>query len=244
VRLLAGRHVGGDGAALVGSGNIARLLQAPDSPEQRPTEATSQDEIGSPLISAYYRMTGDPSHLYGLANLDALSVKRQRTLPTKARVYDLLNFTSEVATHHSDEYGSRSSQAWLGSLVSNEFDLEDSCSTFDSFQDFFMDRRLDGETALELQRVGRCSARNSDGTPSLPTAMRAAGAASFCRSWASHPQVQRLVISQASSVPAPARIPWSVLQRYTAVSAVAQPGSAPASRTRPELAPTRIVEGR
>jgi hypothetical protein len=49
----------------------------------------------------------------------------------------------------------RSSQAWLGNLVSNEFDLEDSCSTFDSFQDFFMDRRLDGETALELQRVGR-----------------------------------------------------------------------------------------
>jgi hypothetical protein len=155
VRLLSGRHVGGDGAALVGSGNIARLLQAPDSPEQRPTEATSLDEIGSPLISAYYRMTGDPSRLYGLANMDALSVKRQRTLPTKAKVYDLLNFVSEFATHHADEYGSRSSQAWLGTLVSNEYDLEDSCSTFDSFQDYFMDRRLDGETALELQRLGR-----------------------------------------------------------------------------------------
>src|SRR5262249_12358534 len=118
VRLLAGRHVGGDGAALVGSGSIARLLQAPDSPEQRPIAATSQDEIGSPLITAFTRMVGDPSRLYGLANLDALSVKRQRALPTKAKIYDLLNFTSEIATHAADEYGARSSQAWLGSLIS------------------------------------------------------------------------------------------------------------------------------
>jgi hypothetical protein len=154
VRLLAHRHAGRDGAALVGSGSIARLLQAPDSPEQRPTEATSLDEIGSPLITAFHRMTGDVSRLYGLANLDALSVKRQRTLPTRATVYDLLNFASEVATHQADEYGARSSQAWLGSLISGEFDLEDSCESFDSFQDFFMDRKLDGETAMDLQRVG------------------------------------------------------------------------------------------
>jgi hypothetical protein len=154
VRLLAGRHVGGDGAALVGSGSIDRLLQAPDSPEQQLAPATSLDEIGSPLITAYRRMVGDPSSVYGLANLGALSVKRQRTLPTKAKVYDLLNFASELATHHADEYGSRSSQAWIGSLISGEFDLENSCSAFDSFQDFFMDRRLDGETAMELQKVG------------------------------------------------------------------------------------------
>src|SRR4051794_19079015 len=99
-------------------------------------------------------MTGDMSRLYGLANLDALSVKRQRTLPTKAKVYDLLNFASEIATHHADEYGARSSQAWLGSLVSGEYDLENSCDTFDDFQAFFLDRKLDGETAMDLQQVG------------------------------------------------------------------------------------------
>jgi hypothetical protein len=60
-----------------------------------------------------------------------------------------------VLVYHADEYGARSSQAWLGSLISGEFDLEGSCSVFDSFQEFFLDRRLDGETALELQRVGR-----------------------------------------------------------------------------------------
>jgi hypothetical protein len=155
VKLLAHRHVGGDGAALVGSGGIARLLQAPDSPEQRPASATALDEIGSPLITAFHRMCGDLSQQYGLANLDALSVKRQRTLPGgKAKVYDLLNFASEVATYHADEYGARSTQAWLGSLISGEYDLEDSCSAFSSFEAFFLDRKLDGDAAIDLQRVG------------------------------------------------------------------------------------------
>jgi hypothetical protein len=31
--------------------------------------------------------------------------------------------------------------------------LENSCDAFDSFQDFFFDRKLDGESALDLQRV-------------------------------------------------------------------------------------------
>ena len=69
------------------------------------------------------------------------------------KVYDLLNFASEVATHHADNYGARSSQAWLGSLVSSEYDLENSCDSFGDFRDFFIDRKLDGETAIDLQRV-------------------------------------------------------------------------------------------
>lgn len=155
VKLLVHRHVGGDGAALVGSGNIARLLQAPDSPEQQPAAAANLDEIGSPLITAFHRMTGDTSRLYGLANLDALSVKRQRTLPAgRCTVYDLLNFASEVATHHADEYGARASQAWLGTLVSGEYDLENSMDAYSDFREFFMDRRIDGEVAMDLQRVG------------------------------------------------------------------------------------------
>lgn len=155
VKLLAHRHVGWDGAALVGSASIARLLHATEAMAgQVPQPGTGLDKIGSPLLAAFHRMTGDTSRLYGLANLDALSAKRQRTLPVRCKVYDLLNFASEVATHHADEYGSRSSQAWLGSLVSGEYDLENSCDSFDDFQAFFLDRKLDGETAQELQKVG------------------------------------------------------------------------------------------
>ena len=112
----------------------------------------TQESEGS-IIAAFNRMTGDPSNIYGIANPDALSVKRQRTLPVKCSVYDLLNFVSEVATHHTTEAGGRSSQAWLGSLISSEYDIEGSRESFGDFQDFFMERRLNGETALELQQL-------------------------------------------------------------------------------------------
>ena len=146
VKLHHHRKIGWDGAAASG---ITELLSSASS-----TDNTDRlDETSSPLITAFHRMTGDVSSLYGLANPDALSVKRQRTLPVDCKVYDLLNFASEVATHHADNYGARSSQAWLGSLVSGEYDLENSCDSFGDFRDFFIDRKLDGETAIDLQRV-------------------------------------------------------------------------------------------
>jgi hypothetical protein len=81
--------------------------------------------------------------------------KRQRTLPAgPCTVYDLLNFASEVATHHSDEYGSRCCQAWIGQLVSGEYDLELSRQSFGEFKDFFMERNLNGEVARDLERAG------------------------------------------------------------------------------------------
>lgn len=111
------------------------------------------DSSSSPIVTAFHKMTGDISQQYGLANIDALSVKRQRTLPVRCTTYDLLNFLSELATHHADELGARESQAWLGTLVSNEYDLESSRDTFDEFQDFFLNRKLDGETSMELQKL-------------------------------------------------------------------------------------------
>ena len=39
---------------------------------------------GNTLFRSFHSMTGDMTSIYGLANLDALSVKRQRTLPTPA----------------------------------------------------------------------------------------------------------------------------------------------------------------
>jgi hypothetical protein len=150
VKLLARRRIGWDGVATGGSSGIANLLSAEQSERQSKTGST--EEIGSPVITAFHRMTGDMSQIYGLANVDALSVKRQRTLPTNCTVYDLLNFVSEVATHHADEYGSRESQGWLGTLISNEYDMENSMDSFDAIQDFFLDRKLNGETAMDLQQ--------------------------------------------------------------------------------------------
>ncbi len=90
------------------------------------------------MLSDVYKMTGNMNELYGLANMDALSVKRQRVLPSKCRVYDLLNFASEVATHHSSTLGGRAMQAYIGSLISDEYDLEGTAETATQLSDFFV----------------------------------------------------------------------------------------------------------
>ncbi len=113
LKLHSRKQIGWDGGSASGNDGIANLMQN-ESAEQSLTD--EPDEIGSPMLTAFHRMTGDVSQIYGLANVDALSVKRQRTLPVNCTVYDLLNFVSEVATHHADVQGSRASQAWLGTL--------------------------------------------------------------------------------------------------------------------------------
>lgn len=84
------------------------------------------------------RVAGNLQELYGLANLDALSTKRQRVLPAKCRVYDLLNFASEAATHHATVSGNRTLQAFIGSLISDEYDLEGAAMEASEFADFFI----------------------------------------------------------------------------------------------------------
>lgn len=86
----------------------------------------------------FHRMTGNLHSLYGLANLDALSQKRQRVLPARCRVYDLLNFASEMATHRATPMAGRHLQAYIGSLISDEYDMEGTAQTVTDFTDFFV----------------------------------------------------------------------------------------------------------
>jgi hypothetical protein len=99
-------------------------------------------QVGSKLLLAFHQMTGDISKLYGLANVDALSPKRQRSLPVKCTVYDLMNFATEVATHYAKASGSRSLQGWLGNLIVTEYDMEGTKDRFADFADFHIDSKL------------------------------------------------------------------------------------------------------
>ncbi|MBY0526609.1 MAG: hypothetical protein K2R98_24650 [Gemmataceae bacterium] len=101
---------------------------------------------------AFGRLTGDLTHTYGLVNLDALSVKRQRTLPAPCKVYDLLNFASEMATHHADAGGARTLQACLGDLIAGEYDLEGTADHFGDWRDFFIGHGETSETMTALHR--------------------------------------------------------------------------------------------
>ncbi|TWU57998.1 DUF932 domain-containing protein [Rubripirellula reticaptiva] len=84
-------------------------------------------------------IAGNLSELYGLSNIEALSDKRQRILPSKARVYDLINFASEIATHHATPDGANRIQAYIGTLVSDEYDLEGTAEKSADFDDFFIE---------------------------------------------------------------------------------------------------------
>lgn len=93
------------------------------------------------------QVTGDLREIYGLANLDTLSVKRQRVLPARCRVYDLLNFTSELATHHASLGSRLQLHAYIGGLVADEFDMEGTAEQLVDFNNFFMGSPVDGPAA-------------------------------------------------------------------------------------------------
>ena len=109
-------------------------------------------ETTESIMNSFHKLTGDVSQLYGLANLDSLSAKRQRMLPVNCKVYDLLNFATEVATHLVVGRASHRLQAWVGTLVSSEFDLEGTADRYGDFLDFFTDentrKALDGPAGL------------------------------------------------------------------------------------------------
>jgi hypothetical protein len=91
------------------------------------------------IMRAYSALSGDLCSIYGLTHLDALSRKKMAQLPAKCSMYDLLNFTTEVATHYCDEKSGRLLQAEVGNFVSSEFDLENSMTTKTQFDDWFLD---------------------------------------------------------------------------------------------------------
>jgi hypothetical protein len=115
-------------------------------------DGASTLEPHATLFHAFHKMTGDLSQIYGLANLDALSVKRQRTLPAACKVYDLLNFASEVATHHTSEQGNRSLSAYLGDLIASEYDLEGTVDHLTDWRDFFISHDATTETLASMTR--------------------------------------------------------------------------------------------
>jgi hypothetical protein len=103
---------------------------------------TADETWAMPITRSFEGMTGSPTLLYGLANTDSLSAKRQRTLPVNCTVYDLVNFATEVATHHSDPSAARKLQGWVGETISNEYDMENTRDKFTEFKDFHLGSKV------------------------------------------------------------------------------------------------------
>ncbi|MCA9113477.1 MAG: hypothetical protein KDA79_00210 [Planctomycetaceae bacterium] len=99
------------------------------------------------VLERFYGMTGRVHELYGMANLDALSIKRQRVLPARCRVYDLLNFATEIATHRVSWNSAWRLQGLVGSMLSDEFDMEGTAGAGSEFQDVFIESSDPGPRA-------------------------------------------------------------------------------------------------
>ena len=65
-------------------------------------------------------------------------------LPARCRVYDLLNFASELATHHARPVASQALQAHIGTMVSDEYDMEGTAEKVSDFDDFFVNDQGSG----------------------------------------------------------------------------------------------------
>jgi hypothetical protein len=92
------------------------------------------------LIDRFDRVAGNPTMMYGLVSATSVGKKRLATLPSRASVYDLINFGTEVATHHVDqERKSRDIYGVVGSMLSGEYDLEGSKKDGRDFVDVYLD---------------------------------------------------------------------------------------------------------
>ena len=86
-----------------------------------------ENEKTKELLTRFDQIAGNPMMMYGLVSATSVGRKRLATLPSRATVYDLINFGTEVATHHvPNEIQARSIHGIVGSMISGEFDLEGS----------------------------------------------------------------------------------------------------------------------
>jgi hypothetical protein len=99
------------------------------------------------MLSKFDATCGDPLGIYGLSGHEELSVRRARSIPVEATIYDLFNFASEVGTHHFRNLLSRNRiNAWIGESLTSEYDLEGTVETFPDFTDYFLSRKSDAPT--------------------------------------------------------------------------------------------------
>ena len=100
---------------------------------------------------AFRNMTGDIQNLYGLASLDALSKKKLAAMPAHCTMYELLNFTTEVATHFvKNPNEAKKFQAQVGNFLGNEYDLEGTKAAYPDFADWYVGNE---DYATERQEI-------------------------------------------------------------------------------------------
>jgi len=118
--------------------SLAQNSVASVSECQQVFKTLMKTESGSKRISEFHKMTGNISAMYGLSNINTISHKKQKILPTKCSVYDLLNFLTELSTHYAKSGERTILQGMTGTLLANDYDLENTMEESKDFQDLFL----------------------------------------------------------------------------------------------------------
>ena len=95
----------------------------------------------NPMNRAMYDfgdMLGDFTSELGIASLNQVSDKIASGIPMRPSVLSLVQLLSEVSTHHLPRYAQGTVDKFLGSLISNNFDLELSKSHMGEYSDFLL----------------------------------------------------------------------------------------------------------
>lgn len=92
------------------------------------------------LIGGLDKLCNNPLYMYNIIAGNEPSTRYSKILPVECTVYDLINYGTEVATHHFNTLWARNSiNGWLGDLIVSEFDLENSKTTKPDFTDYYLD---------------------------------------------------------------------------------------------------------
>jgi len=94
------------------------------------------------------KLAKDPVFLYGLSDNSEISSAKLRAYPVQTTLYDMINFATEVTTHRFKTlHGRNALYSWLGSILTEPIDLEDSCTSTPDFKDFYLDTAFATRTA-------------------------------------------------------------------------------------------------
>jgi len=86
-------------------------------------------------------LAGHPLRHYGVSGINEMSSRVTRTVPVACTVYDIINYATEVGTHHTTiQSGRNRINGWVGELLTSEYDLENSCTTMPSFRDMWLNQ--------------------------------------------------------------------------------------------------------
>ena len=86
-------------------------------------------------------MEGDRYHVGGAVVIDPLDEEMH-----DAGLLAWRQGVPEVGTHYATTLGNRGAQAYIGDLISGEYDLEGTCEQFSDWRDFFVGSGASAET--------------------------------------------------------------------------------------------------